>query len=251
LVAPLVNYVLYPPTDATQATGGTWPKSWKWHEQNNNGRGGIDLVAQTPTDIFNRILVGEDDVHGDMTSSFKTVVARRSENAPQGENEEPRPGFSPGRGSETFLLVGLIASYRKNDADVSRLVNLANVQGGGRARSEGLPSLTRAKQLRPTEIDRAIELYEQGASIVEIAKAFGVHRATMSERLRSYGVTIRHDDVTPELVEQAVELYRSGLSCAAIGKQLGFSGSTILTHLGRAGVRIRPRKGGIRKSTPG
>ena len=55
--------------------------------------------------FFTRILVGEDDANGEMTTSVRTVVARRP-GATSHDNKEPRPNSSLGRGSETVLMVG-------------------------------------------------------------------------------------------------------------------------------------------------
>lgn len=66
-----------------------------------------------------------------------------------------------------------------------------------------------------------VERYESGATVYDLAREFGVHRTTISERLKASGVSLRFQPPGEQVVVEMVKLYESGLSLAAVGARLG------------------------------
>lgn len=97
----------------------------------------------------------------------------------------------------------------------------------------------RAKQLNEVELKQAEELYLAGASVIDLARQFGVHRRTLSERLRARGISIRDTGIDQDSLQVAKRMYEGGSSLAAVSKIVGYSPNTIRTHLLRAGVGMR------------
>ena len=73
----------------------------------------------------------------------------------------------------------------------------------------------------------------------ELAAAFGCHRATIAERLKKSGITMRGQSPSSEDIDSTVRLYASGLSFLEVGKQLGFCANTVRDCL--RGRRIQAR----------
>lgn len=101
----------------------------------------------------------------------------------------------------------------------------------------------RAKILSPAECIRLVARYQDGATVYELAAAFGVHRGTIARRLKAEGVKLRNQPLSKADVRRAVELYTSGQSILQIGVELGRHHSTIWHVLQRAGVQMRDSHG--------
>lgn len=85
-------------------------------------------------------------------------------------------------------------------------------------------------------------MYQEGKTINAVARAFKLHRTTVTAILDRHDVPVRAHFMTSEQVSQAHALYDSGLSLATVGARLGFDAATIASQLRRAGVTIRPRR---------
>ncbi|MEU1998853.1 hypothetical protein ABZ511_30835 [Nocardia gamkensis] len=98
------------------------------------------------------------------------------------------------------------------------------------------------RKLQPDEITELVDAYRHGASMVKLAKQYGLHRNTVEAHLRRSGVAIRPVvKMTPRLIERATKLYIEEFwTTARIGKELGVDASTVAKALKRAGVRMRP-----------
>lgn len=79
--------------------------------------------------------------------------------------------------------------------------------------------------------------YEAGESLETLAVAYGVHRQTVSTRLREAGVKIRSRrnhkafKYSPEVIERMKELRAQGVKYEAIAMELGCASSTVYVHL--------------------
>jgi len=98
----------------------------------------------------------------------------------------------------------------------------------------------RHKHLDEGETVRLIAAYQAGSSVYELAEHFGCHRGTVSIRLRSRGVQIRHLTVAKEQIDTAEQLYASGLTLTEVGRQMGLDPSTVRRRLCARGTAIRP-----------
>jgi DNA-binding transcriptional ArsR family regulator len=96
-----------------------------------------------------------------------------------------------------------------------------------------------AKQLRSDELDKLAEGYQSGATVYQLAKRFGIHRATVGSHLRARGIDTTPSGLRPEDVPAAAELYRDGWSLQRIGEKFGTSDSTVRARLLDVGVRMR------------
>jgi hypothetical protein len=95
------------------------------------------------------------------------------------------------------------------------------------------------KQLRPSEVNLLVDGYQSGATVYELAKRFGVHRATVGVYLRAQGIDTTPPAICPEDVPTIVGLYQAGWSLRRIGKKFGVSDGAVQTRLVDAGVRVR------------
>jgi DNA-binding transcriptional regulator LsrR (DeoR family) len=86
-----------------------------------------------------------------------------------------------------------------------------------------------------------VALYEEGATVYELADLFNCHRQTVSRQLKSRGVHMRLTGMTPEQVAEARCLYERGMTLRAVGKAVGISRNHVRANLVAAGVQLRIR----------
>ena len=89
------------------------------------------------------------------------------------------------------------------------------------------PISQRQRRLTKAQVVEMAARYQEGATVYELATEFGCHRATVSERLKKAGITMRLQSPTSEVIDSMVRLYASGLSHLEVGKQLGFCANTV------------------------
>ena len=85
--------------------------------------------------------------------------------------------------------------------------------------------------------------YNEGETVYELANEFGIRRATVSERLKKAGVSMRCQSLGSELINSMAGLYESGLSLAEVGARTGASPGTVRRHLLINGVQMRDSHG--------
>ena len=96
------------------------------------------------------------------------------------------------------------------------------------------------KRLDDREVEQLVAAYLAGSSVYKLAEQFDCHRETVSRRLKSRGVQMRHLTVTKEQIDTAEHLYASGLPLAEVGRQMGLDPSTVRRRLRTRGAAIRP-----------
>jgi len=101
----------------------------------------------------------------------------------------------------------------------------------------------RQRRLTPDDLKQVAERYNAGATVYALAAEFGCHRATIAERLKSAGVTMRHQPATTEQVDEIVRLYESGLSMVKVAEQVGVPPRTVFNYLQERGVSTRDAHG--------
>ena len=74
------------------------------------------------------------------------------------------------------------------------------------------------KQLRPSEVSLLVDGYQSGATVYELAKQFGIHRATVGVYLRARGIDTTPPAIRPEDVSTVVDLYQTGWSLRRVGR---------------------------------
>lgn len=85
--------------------------------------------------------------------------------------------------------------------------------------------------------------YQNGATVYQLAKEFGISRLTVSERLKKTGITMRGQSPGSELIDSMVGLYESGLSLAKVGNHVGISPGTVRHYLLTRGIQMRDSHG--------
>lgn len=100
------------------------------------------------------------------------------------------------------------------------------------------PQRRLARQLRSAEIDKLVDRYRLVRNVKQVAREFGISRATAAKHLADRGVETSRGMSAAE-TETAIRLYSQGLSSAAIGQELGFDNHTILNAIRAAGLRVR------------
>lgn len=95
------------------------------------------------------------------------------------------------------------------------------------------------RRVSPEMLTELINGYQDGSTTYELARRHGLNRNTIAAHLRSAGVTIRMDGMTPDQVELAAECYRAGWSLAQVGRRIGADAETIRKRLREHGVVIR------------
>jgi len=81
--------------------------------------------------------------------------------------------------------------------------------------------------------------YSEGIRIHELAKKYGVHRATARGHLGRAGVSKRPRSMSAAQIEEAVQENVDGQSLEKIGKRLGVDFTTVLNELWLRGVQMR------------
>lgn len=87
-----------------------------------------------------------------------------------------------------------------------------------------------------------VEAYKQGATVYELGRRFGIHRATVSEHLHRAGVptrTVRLVVLSDEDRERTLEAAYAGMSVRRIATLVGATERVIARTLDDAGVERR------------
>jgi AraC-like DNA-binding protein len=97
----------------------------------------------------------------------------------------------------------------------------------------------RQRRLTEAQVVEMAAKYEAGATVYELAADFGCHRATIAERLKKVGITMRFQSPNSEAIDSMVRLYTSELSIQEVSEHLGFCANTV--HNGLRGRQIQAR----------
>lgn len=77
---------------------------------------------------------------------------------------------------------------------------------------------------------RAIDMYEKGASVSDVAKKLEIGASTVHRAVTKSGISRSHEDavaIDPAIKQQAIDLYREGLNTHEVSEKLGLSQSTV------------------------
>jgi DNA-directed RNA polymerase specialized sigma24 family protein len=101
----------------------------------------------------------------------------------------------------------------------------------------------RARQLGSEQVEQLIACYHSGATVYELATAFGIERRTVSAILHRHDVPMRRRGPTDEEAEDAERLYLQGWSLARIGNRMKVAADTVRKCLLDRGVTMRDNHG--------
>jgi hypothetical protein len=95
------------------------------------------------------------------------------------------------------------------------------------------------RRLSMAVVTELIKAYERQETVKELAKRFGIHRATVTALLRRHGVVLRRPGLASDDIPAAASLYRQGWSCARLGERFGVDAATAWRALCSAGIAMR------------
>lgn len=95
-----------------------------------------------------------------------------------------------------------------------------------------------ATRLSEDQISQLVREYMDGDQVSALAARYGIHRVTVSARLRRRNVPTRIKGLPSEAEVSAV-LYKEGYSRASIGKHFGVTANTVRNTLLNSGTRLR------------
>lgn len=96
------------------------------------------------------------------------------------------------------------------------------------------------RRLDPADIAKLVERYEAGASLAELARAFGIYKRTVYDHLVQSDTQPRPQKVlTDDQLPEIIRLYQAGTTLKQLGRQFGVGHNTIRNYLLRAGVTLR------------
>lgn len=94
--------------------------------------------------------------------------------------------------------------------------------------------------LRPAQVDELVALYQAGATHVELAERFSVHRRTVAAHLVRRSIPVRSRGLADSQLSEAIDLYASGSTLMEVGLRFGVSQQAVRRAIAAEGVRIRP-----------
>lgn len=143
-----------------------------------------------------------------------------------------------------MIVVALTGSSSKLEALAKHLPALL------RRRPRQQPTHQRQEQhrLTPKQAAQLVVKYQDGASMLALAKRWCLHRTTVSKHLRRAGVAVRQRGIPPDRLDEAVRLYGNGWSCKRLAVLFECDDETVRQSLKRQGVQMRhPRDQDHRK----
>lgn len=96
--------------------------------------------------------------------------------------------------------------------------------------------------LTTAEVDELVVAYIAGATLVELAARFRVHRRTAAAHLYRRGISPRMRGLEPGQADEACRLYAEGLTLIEIGLRFGVSQGVIGRALVKAGQKLRVKR---------
>lgn len=89
------------------------------------------------------------------------------------------------------------------------------------------------------DVTRLVHDYECGATVSELAKKYGIHRATVRAHLARAGLTPRDRVPDDPNGDEYLRLYDQGIGLTTIAKKHGTTPSKVRTQLIRRGVGLQ------------
>jgi hypothetical protein len=141
-------------------------------------------------------------------------------------------------------IVGRYSNPRYPERTLAELENLVTLVNS----AEDAPALRRstsirdvARRLGQEQVGQLIHDYESGAESTELMTKYGLSKASVLKLLKTNGVEMRRQAMTPGQLESAISLYENGMALVTISKQVRAPRETVRRALVDAGVALRPR----------
>ena len=105
------------------------------------------------------------------------------------------------------------------------------------------------RRLDPQTINELVARYTAGEGSGDLSTEIGISKSGLLRLLRTEGVNLRKQPMTPRNANRAAWLYESGLTITEVVEQIGYFYSTVRKSLNESGVAMRPK--GIKRSSLG
>ena len=141
-------------------------------------------------------------------------------------------------------MVGVLRSYCNHNLatrQVDELIEEARASTPTDRAGRRVPGKTNSK-LGLDQVKQLITFYQQGDSLLQLSRRFGIHRGTVKDHLRRAGVEIRLGNQAKLSDEDKVEiatLYEAGLSIRRLALRFGVTDNPVHNALKERGVRMR------------
>lgn len=141
-------------------------------------------------------------------------------------------------------MVGVLRSYCNSKLatrQVNELIEKARASSPSDRSGHRIPSKANPK-LALDQVKQLIGLYEQGDSLLQLSRRFGIHRGTVKDHLRRAGIEIRPGNLAKlneEDKDEIARLYEAGLSIHKLALRFGVTDNPVHNALKERGVRMR------------
>jgi lambda repressor-like predicted transcriptional regulator len=141
-------------------------------------------------------------------------------------------------------MVGALRTYCNHNLatrQVNELIEKARASNPTDRLGRRIPSKANPK-LASDQVKQLIGLYEQGDSIYQLSRRFGIHRETVKDHLRRAGIPIRPGNqakLNDADKDEIAKLYEAGLSIHKLALRFGVTDNPVHNALKERGVRMR------------
>lgn len=140
-------------------------------------------------------------------------------------------------------MVGFLLRHANRPYQEKQLRELLAVASTKASTPKRRPRRQVQRRLSAAEVAELVAGYHAGQTVYQLARQFGIKRATVSRHLEQAGVQRRRQPLTPAAVDQALRWYQGGQSASSIARQLGCDPDTVRRALRKEGVALRDRTG--------
>jgi DNA invertase Pin-like site-specific DNA recombinase len=146
--------------------------------------------------------------------------------------------------------VGVLRTYCNHNLaarQVNELIEKARASKPSDRSGRRIPSKANPK-LVLDQVKQLIGLYQQGDSLLQLSRRFGIHRGTVKDHLRRAGVEIRPGNVaklSDEDKNEIARLYEAGLSIHKLALRFGVTDNPVHNALKECGVTMRDPHGRV------
>jgi DNA invertase Pin-like site-specific DNA recombinase len=145
-------------------------------------------------------------------------------------------------------MVGALRNYCNHNLatrQVNELAEKARASSPADRAGRRVPGKSNSK-LGLDQVKQLITFYEQGDSLLELSRRFGIHRGTVKDHLRRAGIPIRPGNqakLNDTDKDEVVRLYESRFSIHKIAVQFGVTDNPVHNALKEREVRMRDTHG--------
>lgn len=131
---------------------------------------------------------------------------------------------------------------------LERLAQKAPTSQPGPTPVKTAPTRSLRRKLSPEVIRKIVRRYKSGEYTTDLSREYGISKSGLLKLLRSEGVSLRMQPITPKDEHRAVKIYEGGMTINQMAERVGYSYGTIRRVLHENGVAVRSRAIGKRET---